>query len=544
MFGSPHDDEQFADDLEGSVTKDTTVEEGPPRPTVPRYLDDGGGRAHNPVILFGGLGVVAVLVLLLGFSFIHSRLASAPATQQQSALKQESALDPGGGGNGVVQSVASAANAMPNATPTPFQTRTGCPATSTPTVVNGVVQCVPLQQGGAGVQCPTNTTPYAQSGTVLCRGADGSVVAPSAGGSQQCPTGTTLMTVQTVSGPTQQCVFSGATQGNTGTPLPCGAGTMDQLVQTPQGVRHECVATSIAAQQQQGANVGVNGAAPQGRNVSNPPPSPTPLPSSQIAFNASPLPSADEQQANADLAGRNRFASNTSTASVGSGGSQQPSAPSATPVPESGAFVSTPHYIVPTSTTRVGVGTVLTIRLKTKIESDLPGPWCGQQQGDILDTATHSHIVIPNGTTECGTANEAAQLGVGRLPVLLQTATFPDGREFAFGGLSGSDAMGASGVPGAVNNHTGALLGAAGFLTFAAAAEGILTHYSENTNPYGQQSVGQSVAGAAGSTFSTVVNNVVQKRLNQPPTITIEPGATVQFLVTTDLPLVPYYEQQ
>jgi type IV secretory pathway VirB10-like protein len=470
------------------------IERAPLRAPTPTTLDDDEGRGINPWVIFGIIGIIVVVLLGILAFYIHARISMAQTATTRSIGSQTSPLD-----------TTTGQQANPNTpwllpkiakpTPTPFPTQQACLPGSTP-----------------------------------------------------------VMTVQGLA--CRRTAFAGAQQPGTtpGGTLPCGSGTVDTVVQTPTGPQHECMITDRNAAyttQQRGYGNGYQNGyqggyqqqpPPQPRIIPTAPPTPTPLPNAHVAF-ASPPPRVtnDEQQAQYDIA-----------AQYGSGSSYSynndpPASPSPDPADppqqQSGEFVTGARYVRPQSVAQIDATSVITMRLLSRVVSDLGGTCLGITQGDLLDSHTHTIVVVPDGTKVLCQVDPNVRFGIGRVAISLQELVFPDGREFLVGGLPGSDGTGASGVDGNVNNHGGAVRGAAGYLILATALESALTARSQGS-VYGQPSFGGEIAGAAGGTLSQITNETIRRNLQQAPTVSVDPGKTVQFIVTRDLPLVPYYQQE
>jgi type IV secretion system protein VirB10 len=188
------------------------------------------------------------------------------------------------------------------------------------------------------------------------------------------------------------------------------------------------------------------------------------------------------------------------------------------------------------STYQLNTTTFIKARLLTKITSDLPGPVVGETTEPVYDSATHSTLVIPEGSKVYGTYDNEVVVGESRLLVAFRRIVFPDGREFDIGGQPGTDAQGAAGFSGDVNQHVGQLYTAAALLTVLGGVEGALTPQQTTLYP----TVSQQIQETAVAQLAQLGDKIINKALDRPPTIVVRPPYRFTIIVTRDLPLDQY----
>lgn len=195
-------------------------------------------------------------------------------------------------------------------------------------------------------------------------------------------------------------------------------------------------------------------------------------------------------------------------------------------------------YVRPSSPAQLNATTVITVRLRSKIVSDLPGPFLFVVTQPLLDSRTHSIIVIPAGSMGFGLYDNALAGGQNRLLASGAIFVFPDGREFSIGGQPFTDAQGAAGIVGDTDEHRGRTYTEAFVLAGLGAAEAAIA--PQTTSSLAAPSVGAQAQTAAGQQLTNVGNQLLAKGLNRQPTIIARPPAVIQMILTRDLPLEPY----
>jgi type IV secretion system protein VirB10 len=195
-------------------------------------------------------------------------------------------------------------------------------------------------------------------------------------------------------------------------------------------------------------------------------------------------------------------------------------------------------YATPSTKDTLLPTTVISARLISAIDSDLPGPVSAMVTQPVYDSATHAHVVIPQGAFLYGTYDSHIISGQNRLLVAWTEIIFPNGEDFRMGAQPGTDPQGRSGFSGSVNNHSGDLFRTAFLMTLLGAGEALLAPPPQSVLQ--QPSIGQVAAQNAGGQLAQVGNQIVAQKVQRPPTITIEPPYAFQVFVTRQLPLQAY----
>ncbi len=178
----------------------------------------------------------------------------------------------------------------------------------------------------------------------------------------------------------------------------------------------------------------------------------------------------------------------------------------------------------------VDAGTVVHLVLETGLSSELPGMLTARVNQPVYDS-TLSFVVIPSGSKVLGTYNSRVEEGQTRAQIVWTTLKLESGATFKLPAFPGVELSGQSGVEADVDNHWDkAIAGAALSGVFSATASALAGPTNQlNVNPRQQ-----AIYGAA-QPVQEMGEDIAEQFLNLPPTLTLEPGAQVGMLCTSDL---------
>jgi len=186
-------------------------------------------------------------------------------------------------------------------------------------------------------------------------------------------------------------------------------------------------------------------------------------------------------------------------------------------------------------------GAVIPAELVTGIDSDEPGLVTGQVREDVYDTKSGKYLLIPKGARLIGVYQSGGGYGNSRVLVAWQRLIFPDTSSIDLLAMTGADVQGGGGLGGKVDAHTGQLI--FGTLLSSVLAAGLAlsqptttTVATTTSGTVAVPSQGALAAQGVGAQLTSTTQGLIQKTLNQPPTIYIPKG--YPFLVIVDRDMV------
>jgi type IV secretory pathway VirB10-like protein len=170
--------------------------------------------------------------------------------------------------------------------------------------------------------------------------------------------------------------------------------------------------------------------------------------------------------------------------------------------------------------------------VETAINSDVEGYLTAKVSTNVYDTATGSHLLVPQGSTILGHDQSATLLyGNERLPTISLTIALPDGRSVDLGQAPITDQQGIAGLTGRVNNHYLRLFGA---VFIGGALRGGMQALQVSLAQAG--GAGQVAAGI-GSLGNQAVTQRAGRALDTRPTIEVDAGQLCNVLLVKPLHL-------
>jgi type IV secretory pathway VirB10-like protein len=184
----------------------------------------------------------------------------------------------------------------------------------------------------------------------------------------------------------------------------------------------------------------------------------------------------------------------------------------------------------------VQAGTVIPAALITGIRSDLPGQITAQVTEAVYDSPTGKYLLIPQGARLIGQYDSSVAFGQSRMLLVWTRIIMPDGNSIVLERQPGADTQGYAGLEDEVDNHWGMLFKAAVLSTLLSVGAEAGTSQDENN-------LVQAIRSGASNSISQTGQQIVQRQLNIQPTLTIRPGFPVRVIVTRDLVLAPYGQE-
>jgi type IV secretion system protein VirB10 len=184
-------------------------------------------------------------------------------------------------------------------------------------------------------------------------------------------------------------------------------------------------------------------------------------------------------------------------------------------------------------------GTIFEATLTSNINTDLPGEATAWVTKNIYSSLDGRCLLIPQNSRLFGTYNSSISYSQSRVQVGWHTLIRPDGYMINLGGMQATDANGAAGLKGLINDHPFQYLKALALLSaFNILNVELGANIQTTDNPYVQNVMANSQEIA-----NTLGSKLIDRALDVQPTITIKAGTKINIVVNTTLalpPLPPY----
>jgi type IV secretion system protein VirB10 len=195
-----------------------------------------------------------------------------------------------------------------------------------------------------------------------------------------------------------------------------------------------------------------------------------------------------------------------------------------------GLLTATRAQMLPTQRLLLPKGTFIDCTLETAIDSSLPGMTTCITATDTFG-ADGTVVLLERGTKLIGETRGEVQQGGARVFVVWTAARTPSG---VVVGLDspGTDALGRSGLDGAVNRHFWQRFGAA---VLVSTIDGVVQSEVQSSSRSGTVVLDPTAS-------EDVFNDILRGTVNIPPTVRVRNGARIQVLVARDVDFRPVYE--
>lgn len=172
-------------------------------------------------------------------------------------------------------------------------------------------------------------------------------------------------------------------------------------------------------------------------------------------------------------------------------------------------------------------GSIIPAALLTGIRSNLPGTITAQVTQNVYDSVTGKILLIPQGSRLIGDYDANVSQGQNRVLLAWDRLIFPDGRSILLDRLMGSDASGYSGLEDRVNRHWGNVAKAALLSTILA--------IGAETGSGSDDALTRALRRGTQDSVTRTGEQIVQRELAVPPTLTIRPGMPLTVIVARDI---------
>lgn len=194
----------------------------------------------------------------------------------------------------------------------------------------------------------------------------------------------------------------------------------------------------------------------------------------------------------------------------------------------------------PLSPFEIKAGTIIPASLITGINSDLPGEIIAQVSENVFDTATGRYLLVPQGSRLVGKYDSLISYGQGRALVVWNRLILPDGDSIDLEAMPGADQSGAAGLQDETDHHRWAFAGALAVSALLSLGPSIAQSIAESGQSGTSTNVYTAPASALGSNTSQIGENMLNRELNRPNTITVRPGWPLNVLINRDLVMRGY----
>ena len=186
------------------------------------------------------------------------------------------------------------------------------------------------------------------------------------------------------------------------------------------------------------------------------------------------------------------------------------------------------------SADEVKAGSVIQAVLETGINTDTPSMLRARTTEDIYDSATGTKVLIPKGSVLLGVYHKP-KFGDNRIRISWNRIIYPDGRSIQLEKMPGTDASGYGGIAAYdVDNHRAEAFGASTLISLITGGIAVASNQNSNHNsqkPNATETVlNQMLAG-----WGKLGEEILDRYMDIPPTLTVPPGARVTVMVEKDL---------
>jgi type IV secretion system protein VirB10 len=184
-------------------------------------------------------------------------------------------------------------------------------------------------------------------------------------------------------------------------------------------------------------------------------------------------------------------------------------------------------------------GTIFEAVLTGAINTDLPGEVTALISKNVYSSLDGQYLLIPQNSRLFGTYNSSISYSQSRVQVGWHTLIRPDGYAVNLGNMAATDARGAAGLKGFVNDHPFQYLKALALMSAFTIISGEFDAAAAATeNRYVQTLMADSQ-----SITRTLGAKLIDRAMDVQPTITIKAGVKINIVANTTLalpPLKPY----
>lgn len=183
-------------------------------------------------------------------------------------------------------------------------------------------------------------------------------------------------------------------------------------------------------------------------------------------------------------------------------------------------------------------GTIIEATLTSELNTDLPGEITARVAKNVYSSQDGRFLLIPQNSVLYGSYNSSISYAQKRVQVGWHTLIRPDGYQINLGNMNATDAKGASGLKGFVNDHPFAYLKAIGLMSvFSIINSEFQNSMGDTNNEYVQ-----NVMANTQQVTNELGEKLIDRAMNVQPTIKIKSGTKINIVASQNLQLPPCEE--
>ena len=182
-------------------------------------------------------------------------------------------------------------------------------------------------------------------------------------------------------------------------------------------------------------------------------------------------------------------------------------------------------------------GTIIEATLTSELNTDLPGEITARVAKNVYSSQDGRFLLIPQNSVLYGSYNSSISYAQKRVQVGWHTLIRPDGYQINLGNMNATDAKGASGLKGFVNDHPFAYLKAIGLMSVFSIINSEFQNSMDTTNEYVQ-----NVMANTQQVTNELGEKLIDRAMNVQPTIKIKSGTKINIVASQNLQLPPCEE--
>lgn len=183
-------------------------------------------------------------------------------------------------------------------------------------------------------------------------------------------------------------------------------------------------------------------------------------------------------------------------------------------------------------------GTIIEAVLTSEMNTDLPGEITARVAKNVYSSQDGRFLLIPQNSILYGSYNSSISYAQSRVQVGWHTLIRPDGYQVSLGNMNATDAKGASGLKGFVNDHPMAYLKAIGLMSvFSIVNSEFQASMGDTNNEYVQNIIANTQ-----QMTNELGEKLIDRAMNVQPTIKVKAGTKINVVANQTMAFPPCEE--